>query len=58
MEIVLSDVDICNFKKLNLCIFDSKVTAIIGDNASGKSIIGEVIATVRKPKRIMQVVKV
>lgn len=50
MEIVLSDVDICNFKKLNLCIFDSKVTAIIGDNASGKSIIGEVIATVRKPK--------
>ena len=50
MEIVLSNIDVCNFKKLNLCIFDSKVTAIIGDNASGKSIIGEVIATVRKPK--------
>lgn len=50
MEIVLSNIDACNFKRLNLCIFDSKVTAIIGDNASGKSIIGEVIATIRKPR--------
>ena len=50
MEIVLSNIDVYNFNKLNLCIFDSMVTAIIGDNASGKSIIGEVIATVRKPK--------
>lgn len=49
MEIVLSNVDCCNLKKINLCIFDSKVTAIIGDNASGKSMIGEIIATIKKP---------
>ena len=49
MEIVLSDISIGSFKKLNMCIFDAKVTAIIGDNASGKSIIGEVLSTLRKP---------
>ena len=49
MEIVLSDISVGNFKKLNMCIFDAKVTAIIGDNASGKSIIGEVLSTLRKP---------
>ena len=38
MEIVLSDISVGNFKKLNMCIFDAKVTTIIGDNASGKSI--------------------
>ena len=49
MEIVLSDISVGNFKKLNMCIFDAKVTTIIGDNASGKSIIGEVLSTLRKP---------
>ena len=49
MEIVLSGIDVANFKKLNMCIFDAKVTAIIGDNGSGKSIIGETLATLRKP---------
>ena len=49
MEIVLSDISVGDFKKLNMCIFDAKVTAIIGDNASGKSIIGEVLSTLRKP---------
>lgn len=49
MEIVLSDISVGNFRKLNMCIFDAKVTTIIGDNASGKSIIGEVLSTLRKP---------
>lgn len=51
MEIVLSNVDVGNFKNLNLCVFNSMITAIIGDNASGKTIIGEVIGTIRKPKK-------
>ena len=49
MEIVLSDISVGNLRKLNMCIFDAKVTTIIGDNASGKSIIGEVLSTLRKP---------
>ena len=49
MEVVLNDVNIGSLKHLNLCVFNSKITAIIGDNASGKSIIGEIIATIRKP---------
>lgn len=51
MEIVLSNVDVGHFKNLNLCVFSSMITAIIGDNASGKTIIGEVIGTIRKPKK-------
>lgn len=51
MEIVLSGVDVGDFKNLNLCVFSSMITAIIGDNASGKTIIGEVIGTIRKPAK-------
>lgn len=51
MEIVLSNVDVLDFKNLNLCVFNSMITAIIGDTACGKSIIGEVIGTVRKPTK-------
>ena len=49
MEIVLNDINIDFLKKINMCIFPAKITAIIGDNASGKSILAELIGTVRKP---------
>ena len=39
------------FKQLNLRVFDNKINVIVGTNESGKSILAELIATMRKPKR-------
>ena len=51
MEIILNNMEIGPFKQLNLRIFDNKINVIVGTNESGKSILAELIATMRKPKR-------
>ena len=49
MEITLNNVTVGPFKNLNICFFDNKITTIIGPTGSGKSILAEVISTLRKP---------
>lgn len=56
MEIILNNIDVGPFKNLNLCVFDNKITAIIGSNGSGKSILAEMIATTRKPEKGLYII--
>lgn len=49
MEIVLSNITTGTFKNLNMCLFGSKITSVIGPTGSGKSLLAETISTLRKP---------
>ena len=46
---MLNKVNYKCLKNINICVFDNEITAIIGSNGSGKSLLAEIISTLRKP---------
>lgn len=48
---MLNNISVGSLKKINMCIFNSKITAIIGKNGSGKSILAQMLATIKKPDK-------
>ena len=51
MEIILDNVSVGSLKNINMCLFNSKITAIIGKNGCGKTVLAETVATLRKPEK-------
>lgn len=50
MELVLDNISCKKIKNQTFCFFDAKITSVIGGMGSGKTIIAEILSTLRKPE--------
>ena len=49
MELTISNINYKVLKNISMCFFDGCITGVIGKNGSGKTLLSEVIGTLRKP---------
>ena len=49
MEITINNINYKALKNISMCFFDACITGVIGKNGSGKTLISEIISTIRKP---------
>lgn len=49
MELNVSNINYKILKNINMCFFNGYITSVIGSNGSGKTLLAEIIATIRKP---------
>lgn len=50
MELTINNINYKILKNVSMCFFDACVTGVIGKNGSGKTLIAEIIGTIRKPE--------
>lgn len=51
MEIILSDVSKGPIKNINMCAFNGKITAVVGNCNSGKTTLAKILSTLIKPDK-------